>query len=122
MYGWDKLKKKIELTKKTVECPVENCSKEVCRKYREDKHKDEDRFRCPIHKILDDTVENQWVIGREESGWLTRHGPLRHVMCVERGEFEWKMKSPNPREREESTSTVQSVMNTSMLMLTLPEI
>jgi len=50
MLGVEKLKEKIEITKTTVECPVKGCSEKVERQ-RVD-FKKEDKFKCPIHKIV----------------------------------------------------------------------
>ena len=49
MFGMEELKESIEITEKTVECPVKNCSEKVERQRKDFKR--EKRFKCPKHNI-----------------------------------------------------------------------
>lgn len=49
MFGVDKLKQKIRITERTVECPVKECTEEVERQRY--KFKRDDKFKCPTHNI-----------------------------------------------------------------------
>lgn len=50
MFGVEELKKSIEITETTVECPVKGCSEKVERQRKI--FKKENRFRCPEHSIF----------------------------------------------------------------------
>jgi len=49
MFGLEELKKKIEITDTTVECPVKGCSEKVERQRNVFKRKC--KFKCPVHNI-----------------------------------------------------------------------
>lgn len=49
MFGVQELKERIEVTETTVECPVKDCQRKVCRQRRFFRR--EDRFKCPEHSI-----------------------------------------------------------------------
>jgi hypothetical protein len=51
MLGVEELKKKIEITNTTVECPVKGCKEKVERQ-RKGSYKKKTSFKCPIHKII----------------------------------------------------------------------
>ena len=52
MFGVEELKDCIEITKTTVECPVNGCNEKVVRKYKPDTHKYTDEFKCKTHNIF----------------------------------------------------------------------
>jgi len=52
MFGVEELKDRIEITERTVECPVKGCNEEVVRKYKPDTHKYTDEFKCQTHSIF----------------------------------------------------------------------
>lgn len=49
MFGIDAMKKKIEITEKTVECPVKGCTTKVERQRHRFQRKSQ--FQCPVHSI-----------------------------------------------------------------------
>jgi len=52
MLGIGELKEQIEITEKTVECPVKGCRKKVAPKYKRDTHKYTAESECSIHDIF----------------------------------------------------------------------
>lgn len=50
MLGIEELKKNIEITKATVECPVKDCKERIERQRK--RFKRDDKFRCPVHNIF----------------------------------------------------------------------
>jgi len=49
MLGMEEMKKRIEITETTVECPVKGCNQKVERQ--RDVFKREERFKCPEYNI-----------------------------------------------------------------------
>lgn len=66
MFGMDELKETIEITEKTVECPVKGCSKKVERQKKVFKR--EERFKCPKHNIY--ISKSKFVYQRESDNML----------------------------------------------------
>lgn len=58
MLGVKELKERLEITKTTVECPVQNCQEIVERQ--RDAFKREDRFKCPKHNIVISTTSFEY--------------------------------------------------------------
>lgn len=51
MLGVEELKKKIERTETTVECPVKGCNVKVPKELNND-HRPKEEFKCDIHNIV----------------------------------------------------------------------
>jgi hypothetical protein len=77
MLGVEELKEKIEVTDKTVECPVKGCNEKVERQ-RKDTCKKKTKFKCPIHKIV--ISPSTFEYPSEFDNLLWKEGPDKEML------------------------------------------
>jgi len=92
MLGMEELKESIDITEKTVECPVKGCSKNVDRQRKV--FKLEERFKCPKHNIYISPTTFEYQNEIDNILWKekTDLGLLRRIKTVKR---EWRIARDN---------------------------